>query len=150
MYFHNMFVYSQSTWFSNILVCLFIVSQHGEVTVRFMYFHSMFVYSQSPWWSNSHIYVVVPVIVVNFIFYTLLLNFLVWLFMKLFMNSYCPIVRMWKVKEQVLVLTPTLVSFAFGAALTTVLPIVFQCCCGYCYSDSQNLWAVMKAGGLAL
>jgi hypothetical protein len=38
----------------------------------------------------------------------------------------------------------------FGAALTTILPILFQYCCTYCYSDSRNLWAVMKAVGLAL
>jgi hypothetical protein len=38
----------------------------------------------------------------------------------------------------------------FGAALTTILPILFQYCYKYCYSDSQNLWAVMKGGGLAL
>jgi hypothetical protein len=35
----------------------------------------------------------------------------------------------------------------FGTALTTILPILFQYCYKYCYSDSQNLWAVMKAGG---
>jgi hypothetical protein len=34
--------------------------------------------------------------------------------------------------------------------LTTSLPILFQYCYQYCYSDSRNLWAVMKAGGLAL
>ena len=34
----------------------------------------------------------------------------------------------------------------FGTALTTILPILFQ----YCYSDSRNLSAVMKAGGLVL
>jgi hypothetical protein len=28
--------------------------------------------------------------------------------------------------------------------------ILFQYCYKYCYSDSRNLWAVMKAGGLAL
>jgi hypothetical protein len=33
--------------------------------------------------------------------------------------------------------------------LTTILPILFQYCFQYCYSDSQNLWAVMKAGDLA-
>ena len=33
----------------------------------------------------------------------------------------------------------------FGTALTTILPILL-----YCYNDSRNLWAVMKAGGLAL
>ena len=38
----------------------------------------------------------------------------------------------------------------FGTALTTTLPILFQYCYKYCYSDSRNLWAVMKAGGLAL
>ena len=38
----------------------------------------------------------------------------------------------------------------FGSALTTILPILFQYCYKYCYSDSRNLWAVMKAGGLAL
>jgi hypothetical protein len=38
----------------------------------------------------------------------------------------------------------------FGTALTTSLPIVFQYCYKYCYSDSRNLWAVMKTGGLAL
>jgi hypothetical protein len=30
------------------------------------------------------------------------------------------------------------------------LPILFQYCYKYCYSDSRNIWAVMKAGGLAL
>jgi hypothetical protein len=38
----------------------------------------------------------------------------------------------------------------FGTALTTILPILFQYCYKYCYSDSRNLWVVMKAGGLAL
>jgi hypothetical protein len=38
----------------------------------------------------------------------------------------------------------------FGTALTTILPILFQYCYKYWYSDSRNLWAVMKAGGLAL
>jgi hypothetical protein len=38
----------------------------------------------------------------------------------------------------------------FGTALTTFLPIVYQYWYKYCYSDSRNLWAVMKAGGLAL
>ena len=38
----------------------------------------------------------------------------------------------------------------FGTAFTTILPILFQYCYKYCYSDSWNLWAVMKAGGLAL
>jgi hypothetical protein len=38
----------------------------------------------------------------------------------------------------------------FGTALTTILPILFQYCYKYCYSDNRNLWAVMKAGGLAL
>jgi hypothetical protein len=38
----------------------------------------------------------------------------------------------------------------FGTALTTILPILFQYCYKYCYIDSRNLWAVMKAGGLAL
>jgi hypothetical protein len=37
----------------------------------------------------------------------------------------------------------------FGTALTTILPILFQYCYKYCYSDSRNHWAVMKAGGLA-
>jgi hypothetical protein len=37
----------------------------------------------------------------------------------------------------------------FGTALTTMLPILFQYCYTYCYSDSRNLWAIMKAGGLA-
>jgi hypothetical protein len=37
----------------------------------------------------------------------------------------------------------------FGTALTTILPILFQYCYKYSYSDSWNLWAVMKAGGLA-
>ena len=36
----------------------------------------------------------------------------------------------------------------FGTALTTILPILFQYCYKYCYSDSRNLWSVMKAGGL--
>jgi hypothetical protein len=38
----------------------------------------------------------------------------------------------------------------FGTALTTILSIFFQYCYKYCYSDSRNLCAVMKAGGLAL
>ena len=38
----------------------------------------------------------------------------------------------------------------FGTALTTILPILSQYCYKYCYSDNRNLWAVMKAGGLAL
>ena len=38
----------------------------------------------------------------------------------------------------------------YGTALTTILPILFQYCYTYCYSDSRNLWAVMKAGDLAL
>jgi hypothetical protein len=38
----------------------------------------------------------------------------------------------------------------FGTALTTILPNLFQYCYTYCYSDSRNLSAVMKAGGLAL
>jgi hypothetical protein len=38
----------------------------------------------------------------------------------------------------------------FGAVLTTVLPVLFKYCYKYCYSDSPKLWAVMKAGGLAL
>jgi hypothetical protein len=41
-------------------------------------------------------------------------------------------------------------STEFGAALTTVLPVLFKYCYKYCYSDSQKLWAVMKGGGLAL
>jgi hypothetical protein len=38
----------------------------------------------------------------------------------------------------------------FGTALTTILPIFFQYCYKYCNIDSRNLWAVKKAGGLAL
>jgi hypothetical protein len=38
----------------------------------------------------------------------------------------------------------------FGAALKTDLPVLFKYCYKYCYSDSRKLWAVMKAGGLAL
>jgi hypothetical protein len=38
----------------------------------------------------------------------------------------------------------------FGTALTTILPILFQYCYTYSYSDNRNIWAVMKAGGLAL
>ena len=38
----------------------------------------------------------------------------------------------------------------FGTTLTTILPVLFQYCYKYCYSDSRNLWVVMKAGGLAL
>jgi hypothetical protein len=37
-----------------------------------------------------------------------------------------------------------------GADLTTVLPVLFKYCYKYCYRDSLKLWAVMKAGGLAL
>jgi hypothetical protein len=36
-----------------------------------------------------------------------------------------------------------------GAALTTVLPVLFKYCYKYCNSDSRKLWAVMKGGGLA-
>jgi hypothetical protein len=35
----------------------------------------------------------------------------------------------------------------FGAALKTVLPVLFKYCYKYCYSDSRKLWAVMKGGG---
>ena len=38
----------------------------------------------------------------------------------------------------------------FGTGLTIILPILFQYCYKYRYSDSRNLWAVMKAEGLAL
>jgi hypothetical protein len=38
----------------------------------------------------------------------------------------------------------------FGTALTTILPIMFQYCYQYYYSDNRNLWVVMKVGGLAL
>jgi hypothetical protein len=38
----------------------------------------------------------------------------------------------------------------FGTALTTVLPVLCKYCYKYCYRDSRKLWAVMKAGGLAL
>ena len=38
----------------------------------------------------------------------------------------------------------------FGTALTTILPILFQYCYKHFYSDSRNLWTVMRAGGLAL
>ena len=38
----------------------------------------------------------------------------------------------------------------FGIALTTILPSLYLYCYKYCYSDSRNLWTVMKAGGLAL
>ena len=38
----------------------------------------------------------------------------------------------------------------FGTVMTTVLPVLFRYCYKYCYSDSRKLWAVMKAGGLAL
>ena len=38
----------------------------------------------------------------------------------------------------------------FGAALKTVLPVLFKYCYKYCYSDSRKPWAVMEAGGLAL
>ena len=33
----------------------------------------------------------------------------------------------------------------YGTALTTYFVPVFK----YCYSDSRNLWTVMRAGGLA-
>ena len=32
----------------------------------------------------------------------------------------------------------------FGTALITILPIWFQYCYKDCYSDSRNLWAIMK------
>jgi hypothetical protein len=38
----------------------------------------------------------------------------------------------------------------FGAALTTVLPVLFKYSYKYCNSDNRKLWAVMKAGVLAL
>jgi hypothetical protein len=38
----------------------------------------------------------------------------------------------------------------FGTALTTTLPVLFLYCYKYYYSDSRNIWTVMKAGGLAL
>ena len=38
----------------------------------------------------------------------------------------------------------------FGAVMTTVLPVLFKYCYKYCYSDSQNLWAELEVGGLAL
>ena len=38
----------------------------------------------------------------------------------------------------------------FGTVLTNVLPILIQYCYKYFYSDSRNIWVVMKAGGLAL
>ena len=44
----------------------------------------------------------------------------------------------------------TLLQLRIWYCLTTILPILFQYCYKYCYSDSRNLWAVMKAGGLAL
>jgi hypothetical protein len=37
-----------------------------------------------------------------------------------------------------------------GAALTTVVPVLFKYCYRYCYSDSRKLRAVMKGGDLAL
>ena len=42
------------------------------------------------------------------------------------------------------------ITTQFGTALTIILPILFQFCYKYCYSDSRNLWVVMKAGGLEL
>ena len=41
-------------------------------------------------------------------------------------------------------------EFLTFTALTTILPILFQYCYKYCYSDNRFLYAVMKAGGLAL
>jgi hypothetical protein len=38
----------------------------------------------------------------------------------------------------------------FGAALTTVLPVLFKYCYTYCYNDNRKLSAVVKGGGLAL
>jgi hypothetical protein len=38
----------------------------------------------------------------------------------------------------------------FGAALKTVLPVLFKYCHKYCYSDSRRLWVAMEGGGLAL
>ena len=59
------------------------------------------------------------------------------------------------VKNNLLSMCDVKVSFdiyftEFGTALTTNLPILFQYCYKYCYSDSRNLSAVMKVGGLAL
>jgi hypothetical protein len=38
----------------------------------------------------------------------------------------------------------------FGAAFTTVLPVLFKYCYKYCYSDSRKLWVVMIGGNGAL
>ena len=38
----------------------------------------------------------------------------------------------------------------FGAALEPGLPVLLKYCYIYFYSDSRKLWAIMKAGGLAL
>ena len=58
-------------------------------------------------------------------------------------------IQRWSTYRQDLKDKPSSLFVAF-TALTTVLPILFQYCYKYCYSDSRNLWAVMKAGGLAL
>ena len=57
-----------------------------------------------------------------------------------------PVIRLNKERKIVFYICFT----GFGTALTTILPILFQYCYTYCYSDSRNLWVVMKAGGLAL
>jgi hypothetical protein len=46
------------------------------------------------------------------------------------------------------VVSSTLLT-GFSTALTTILPLLFQYCFKCCYSDSRNLWTVMRAGGLA-
>ena len=43
-----------------------------------------------------------------------------------------------------------LFKYKYAASLTTVLPVLFKYCYKYCYSDSRKVWAVIKAGGLAL
>jgi hypothetical protein len=34
----------------------------------------------------------------------------------------------------------------FSTALTTILPILFQYCCKYCYNDNRNLWIRNESG----
>ena len=37
----------------------------------------------------------------------------------------------------------------YVTTLTTILPIYYVPVFKYCYSDSRNLWTVMRTGGLA-
>ena len=62
-----------------------------------------------------------------------------WIDYKTF-TSYMKIIN---IKSELLIIWKECTTKAFGTALTTILPILFQYCYKYCYSDSRNFWAVM-------